>query len=91
VRTGLRQLENNRTPYDLGGRLVGEATFELPGDLPMGYHQLHLQVGSSDTSTLVIVSPRRGVARQAGPEPRIGGWPPSSTACARNTLGASAI
>ena len=33
VRTGLRQLENNRTPYDLGGRLVGEATFELPGDL----------------------------------------------------------
>src|ERR1700737_2083200 len=57
VRTGLRQLENNRTPYDLGGRLVGEATFELPGDLPLGYHELHLQVGSSDTSTLVIVSP----------------------------------
>lgn len=57
VRTGLRQLENNRAPYDLGDRLVGEATFELPGDLPIGYHQLHLQVGSFDTSTLVIVSP----------------------------------
>ncbi len=57
VRTGLRQLENNRAPYDLGDRLVGEATFELPADLPLGYHQLHLQVGSSDTSTLVIVSP----------------------------------
>jgi 4-alpha-glucanotransferase len=57
VRTGLRQLENNRAPYDLGGRLVGEASFELPGDLPLGYHQLHLQVGSSDNSTLVIVSP----------------------------------
>jgi 4-alpha-glucanotransferase len=57
VRTGLRQLENNRAPYNLGGRLVGEATFELPGDLPLGYHQLHLQVGSSDNSTLVIVSP----------------------------------
>ncbi|MDT5243089.1 MAG: 4-alpha-glucanotransferase, partial [Mycobacterium sp.] len=57
VRTGLRQLENNRAPYDLGDRLVGEATFELPGDLPMGYHQLHLQVGSLDTSTLVIISP----------------------------------
>jgi len=27
VRTGLRQLENNRAPYDLDGRLVGEATF----------------------------------------------------------------
>src|SRR6478752_8257635 len=57
VRTGLRQLENNRPPFDFDGRLVGEATFELPGDLPLGYHELHLQVGSSDTSTLVIVSP----------------------------------
>ena len=57
VRTGLRQLENNRAPYDLGGRMVGEATFELPADLPLGYHQLHLQVGGADISTLVIVSP----------------------------------
>ncbi|WP_101946733.1 4-alpha-glucanotransferase [Mycobacterium sp. 3519A] len=57
VRTGLRQLENNRAPYDLDGRLVGEATFELPADLPLGYHQLHLQIGASDVSTLVIVSP----------------------------------
>jgi 4-alpha-glucanotransferase len=57
VRTGLRQLENNTPPYDLDGRLIGEATFELPGDLPLGYHRLHLQVGSSDTSALLIVSP----------------------------------
>ncbi|MFG1934768.1 4-alpha-glucanotransferase [Mycobacterium sp. NPDC048908] len=57
VRTGLRQLENNRAPYDLDGRLVGEATFELPADLPLGYHRLHLQIGASDVSTLVIISP----------------------------------
>ncbi|NVN48867.1 4-alpha-glucanotransferase [Mycolicibacterium hippocampi] len=57
VRTGLRQLENNRPPYDLDGRLVGEASFELPADLPIGYHRLHLQVGSSDTGTTVIVAP----------------------------------
>ena len=57
VRTGLRQLENNRPPFDLDGRLIGEASFELPGDLPLGYHELHLQVGSSDTRALVIVSP----------------------------------
>jgi 4-alpha-glucanotransferase len=68
VRTGLRQLENNRAPYDLDGRLVGEATFELPGDLPLGYHQLHLQVGSSDVSTLVIVSPASlGLPARLGP------------------------
>ena len=50
VRTGLRQLDNNSAPYDLDGRLVGEATFELPADLPLGYHRLHLQTGSSDIS-----------------------------------------
>ncbi|MBX7435297.1 4-alpha-glucanotransferase [Mycobacterium sp. Y57] len=57
VRTGLRQLENNRAPYDLDGRLVGEATFELPADLPIGYHRLHLQVGSTDVDSPVIVAP----------------------------------
>ncbi|ORB24350.1 4-alpha-glucanotransferase [Mycolicibacterium parafortuitum] len=57
VRTGLRQVENNRLPYDLGGRLVGEASFELPADLPIGYHRLYLQTGSSEVSTTVIVSP----------------------------------
>jgi 4-alpha-glucanotransferase len=68
VRTGLRQLENNRAPYDLDGRLVGEATFELPADLPLGYHHLHLQVGSSDTSTLMIVSPASlGLPARLGP------------------------
>lgn len=41
-RSSLRQLENNRPPYDLGDRLIGEATFELPADLPPGYHRLRL-------------------------------------------------
>jgi 4-alpha-glucanotransferase len=68
VRTGLRQLENNMVPYDLGDRLVGEATFELPADLPLGYHRLHLQVGASDISTLVIVSPASlGLPARLGP------------------------
>lgn len=57
VRTGLRQLENNRPPYDLDGRLVGEASFELPADLPPGYHRLHAQTGSTDTATTLIVAP----------------------------------
>src|SRR6476660_6266747 len=57
VRTGLRQLENNRAPYDLDGRLVGEASFELPADLPLGYHEVHLQLGSSEISSPIVVSP----------------------------------
>lgn len=57
TRTGLRQLENNRPPFDLGDRLVGEATFELPADLPLGYHRLHLAVGDFHTETPVVISP----------------------------------
>lgn len=67
VRTGLRQLENNRAPFDLDGTMVGEATFELPADLPLGYHLLHLQVDSSDVHTTVIVSPS-----SLGSPPRLG-------------------
>ncbi|MGE2721920.1 4-alpha-glucanotransferase [Mycolicibacterium celeriflavum] len=57
VRTDLRQLENNRPPYDLGGRLVGEATFETPADLPIGYHRLELDADSQAFSTPLFVSP----------------------------------
>jgi 4-alpha-glucanotransferase len=57
VWAGLRQLDNFTPPYDLDGRLVGEATFELPGNLPLGYHRLHLDDASSDEGTAVIVTP----------------------------------
>ncbi|OBB01750.1 4-alpha-glucanotransferase [Mycolicibacterium fortuitum] len=56
-RTGLRQLENNRPPYDLGDRLIGEATFELPPDLPLGYHRLRLRLAGHIVETPVVVSP----------------------------------
>lgn len=59
VRAGLRQLENHTPPYDLGDRLVGEATFELPADLPLGYHRLYLQSGSSESSAPLIVVPAK--------------------------------
>jgi 4-alpha-glucanotransferase len=57
VRTGLRQLENNTAPYPLDGRLVGEATLELPEELPLGYHELHVQAGDREAITTLIVSP----------------------------------
>jgi len=57
VRAGLRQLENNRPPFACGGTLVGEASFELPADLPLGYHRIHVQAGSVDASTALIVAP----------------------------------
>ncbi|MGV0789270.1 4-alpha-glucanotransferase [Mycolicibacterium sp. XJ2] len=57
VRTDLPQLENNRPPYELDGRLVGEVTFETPADLPIGYHRLELHADGADFSTPIIVSP----------------------------------
>ena len=57
VWAGLRQLDNFTPPYDLDGRLVGEATFELPGDLPLGYHRLYLDDAGGDEGAAVIVTP----------------------------------
>lgn len=57
VRTGFRQADNFTPPFDLDGRLVGEATFVLPGDLPLGYHRLHLQSGEREHQTALIVTP----------------------------------
>ena len=57
VRSGIRQAENFTAPFDLDGRLIGEATFVLPSDLPLGYHRLHLRSGSAESDTMVIVTP----------------------------------
>lgn len=57
TRTGLHQLPNDTTPFDLDGRLVGEASFELPADLPLGYHRAHMRSGSSEAHAPLIVSP----------------------------------
>jgi 4-alpha-glucanotransferase len=57
VRSGIRQTDNFTPPFDLDGRLVGEATFVLPGDLPLGYHRVHLRSGDHEFDTPLIVTP----------------------------------
>ena len=57
VRHGIRQADNFTPPFDLDGRLVGEATFVLPADLPLGYHRLHLRSGNGESDTALIVTP----------------------------------
>ncbi|CAN5490392.1 4-alpha-glucanotransferase [soil metagenome] len=58
VRTGVRQLDNFTPPFELNGRMIGEATFALPADLPLGYHRVHLRTGNTETSTALIVTPQ---------------------------------
>ncbi len=56
-RHDLRQLEDWTPPYDLGDRLVGQATFEIPADLPLGYHTLRAGSNDAESSMPLIVTP----------------------------------
>lgn len=56
-RGDIRQAENFTPPFDVDGDLVGEATFVLPGDLPLGYHRLHLRSGEDTWDVPLIVTP----------------------------------
>ncbi|OBK63111.1 4-alpha-glucanotransferase [Mycobacterium gordonae] len=53
----IMQVDNFTPPFDLDGRQVGEASFLLPGDLPLGYHRVHLRSGDHQASTALIVTP----------------------------------
>jgi 4-alpha-glucanotransferase len=57
VRSGLRQIDNFTAPFNLDGRWVGEATFALPDDVPLGYHRMHLRSGAEEASAALIVTP----------------------------------
>ncbi len=57
TRSDIRQADNFTPPFDLGGRLIGEATFVLPADLPLGYHRVHLRSGDAEFDTPLIVTP----------------------------------
>ncbi|HZQ33385.1 MAG TPA: 4-alpha-glucanotransferase [Mycobacterium sp.] len=52
VWTGLRQLDNFTPPHDVDGKPVGEATFELPANLPLGYHRLYLD--DADDAAVIV-------------------------------------
>jgi len=49
-------------PRDVDGALIGEATFEIPDDVPLGYHTLHAQSGEQSAHAQLIVVPDRLVA-----------------------------
>ncbi len=53
----LRQLENNRPPQEVDGRLVGEATFALPADLLAGYHSSRAYSAGAEQHSQLIVAP----------------------------------
>jgi len=54
---GLVQEENWEPDRDVDGRLVGEASFRIPGDLPLGYHTLRAAADSIEAAMPLIVTP----------------------------------
>ena len=58
-RLALEQLERWVEPRLVGGAQIGEATFEIPADLPLGWHALHATSGSTSASAPLVVTPDR--------------------------------
>jgi 4-alpha-glucanotransferase len=55
----LRQLMIWVDPHEVDGELVGEATFEIPDDVPLGYHEVQAVSGDRRASCSLIVVPDR--------------------------------
>lgn len=58
-RIDLAQLDRYVAPREVDGQLVGEASFVIPGDLPVGYHRLIAGSTGIEGSCPLIVTPYR--------------------------------
>jgi 4-alpha-glucanotransferase len=58
-RRDVPQQENWVDPQWVDGVLVGEATYQLPGDLPLGYHRLKARTENGLAECTLIVTPHR--------------------------------
>ena len=86
---GCASSTTTRPPFDLDGRLVGEATFELPADLPLGLPPA-APAGpvASETSTPLIVTPAwLGLPARLGARPHVGAGHPALQRPLRELLG----
>jgi len=53
----LDQVDRWVEPQDVDGTRVGEATFAVPPDLPLGYHRLHASSDDAKVAGTLIVTP----------------------------------
>ena len=58
-RRDLRQADVWVEPRTVDGRTVGRATFTLPADLPLGWHEMYARLPDTTAHTPVVVTPER--------------------------------
>lgn len=56
-RREVRQVDHYVEPRMIDDRRTGEATFEIPGDLPLGWHTVTARIGLDTFSTPLVVAP----------------------------------
>jgi 4-alpha-glucanotransferase len=59
TRREVRQVDRWVDPRELDGALIGEATFELPADLPLGWHTVHATSNDRHAEAVLVVVPAR--------------------------------
>jgi len=67
------QVDRFVEPRTVDGRTVGEATFEVPGDAPLGWHVLHATSGTRTAHATLVVTPDRLELPDLGPDGRAWG------------------
>lgn len=56
-RSDVHQQDHWVNPESVNGRLIGEATFAVPDDVPLGYHRLVARAGDRRSECPLIVTP----------------------------------
>ncbi len=57
TRHDIHQVDRYIPPQMLDGELIGEATFAIPGDLPLGWHTLRAESGELGAECPLVVTP----------------------------------
>jgi 4-alpha-glucanotransferase len=69
----LTQMDNWEPAREIDGRLVGEASFAIPTDLPVGYHRLVARTDAGDETGALMVAPAwLGLPERLGTRPAWG-------------------
>ncbi len=58
-RTDLEQMDYWVEPVDIDGVLIGEASFTIPNDLPIGYYTVHATSGAQTATAAMVMTPAR--------------------------------